>query len=136
MARRISGVGCVTVSDRRSTKPVSRIGRMVARTSIPLCRGPLGPYAPALPGAARALRSRSAGGSPRPTLPLCRGPLGPYAYPVTDLDELLDLAQSIVVRVMATLADTRADASADPQSLVHATKSTKTDMVTEMDLWA
>jgi myo-inositol-1(or 4)-monophosphatase len=55
---------------------------------------------------------------------------------VTDLDELLELAQSIVVRVMVTLADTRAGASTDPQTLVHATKSTNTDMVTEMDLWA
>ena len=82
--------------------------------------------------------TRSAGplGPPRSAVPLCRGPLGPYACPVTDLDELLELAQSIVVRVMATLADTRAGAAADPQSLVHATKSTNTDMVTEMDLWA
>lgn len=55
---------------------------------------------------------------------------------MTDLDELLELAQSIVVRVMATLADARAGASADPQALVRATKSTNTDMVTEMDLWA
>src|SRR4029434_7364989 len=79
---------------------------------------------PALPRAARAY------------IPLCRGPLGPYACPVTDLDELLELAQSIVVRVMVTLADTRAGASTNPQTLVHATKSTNTDMVTEMDLWA
>jgi myo-inositol-1(or 4)-monophosphatase len=55
---------------------------------------------------------------------------------VTDLDELLELAVSIVERVMTTLADTRASASADPYALVHATKSTHTDMVTDMDLWA
>jgi len=55
---------------------------------------------------------------------------------VTDLDELLDLALSIVVRVMPTLAEARAKASADPHAMVHATKSTNTDMVTEMDLWA
>jgi fructose-1,6-bisphosphatase/inositol monophosphatase family enzyme len=55
---------------------------------------------------------------------------------VTDLDELLDLAVSIVVRVMATLTDARAGASSNPRSLIHATKSTSTDMVTEMDLWA
>jgi myo-inositol-1(or 4)-monophosphatase len=55
---------------------------------------------------------------------------------VTDLDELLDLALSIVVRVMPTLAEARAKASADPHAMVHATKSTNTAMVTEMDLWA
>ena len=37
---------------------------------------------------------------------------------------------------MTTLAETRARASADPHALVHATKSTHTDMVTDMDLWA
>ena len=72
----------------------------------------------------------------RTDVPLRRGPLGPYAYPVTDLDELLELALSISLRVMATLADARSNASADPHALVHATKSTNTDMVTEMDLWA
>jgi myo-inositol-1(or 4)-monophosphatase len=55
---------------------------------------------------------------------------------VTDLDELLDLASTIVTRVMKPLADARADASADPRALVRGTKSTGTDMVTEMDLWA
>jgi myo-inositol-1(or 4)-monophosphatase len=55
---------------------------------------------------------------------------------VTDLDELLELAVSIVEPVMTTLADKRAGASADPHALVRATKSTNTDMVTEMDLWA
>ena len=61
---------------------------------------------------------------------------GPYACPVTDLDQLVDLALAIVVPVMATLADARADASDNPNALVRATKSTNTDMVTEMDLWA
>ena len=55
---------------------------------------------------------------------------------MTDLDELVDLALAIVVPVMTMLADRRADASADPHALVHATKSTNTDMVTDMDLWA
>ena len=55
---------------------------------------------------------------------------------MTNLDELLELAQSIVVRVMATLAEARAGATTDPLALVLATKSTNTDMVTEMDLWA
>jgi myo-inositol-1(or 4)-monophosphatase len=55
---------------------------------------------------------------------------------VTDLDELLDLACSIVSRVMTPLADARAAASTDPRSMVAGTKTTATDMVTEMDLWA
>jgi fructose-1,6-bisphosphatase/inositol monophosphatase family enzyme len=55
---------------------------------------------------------------------------------VIDLDELLDLACSIVTRVMKPLADARADASTDLRDLVRGTKSTGTDMVTDMDLWA
>ena len=55
---------------------------------------------------------------------------------MTDLDELLELACSIVTRVMTTLSDARADGSMDPRALIHGTKSTATDMVTEMDLWA
>ena len=55
---------------------------------------------------------------------------------MTDLDELLELARAIVTRVMTPLADARASASHDPLALVHGTKSTDTDMVTEMDLWA
>jgi fructose-1,6-bisphosphatase/inositol monophosphatase family enzyme len=55
---------------------------------------------------------------------------------VTDLDELLDLACAIVTRVMKPLADARAEAATDPHALVRGTKSTGTDMVTEMDLWA
>lgn len=55
---------------------------------------------------------------------------------MTDLDELLELACSIVTRVMTPLADARKRASSDPLALIHGTKSTGTDMVTEMDLWA
>src|SRR5690242_631171 len=60
----------------------------------------------------------------------------PLRWRFVDLDELLALAMRVVSDVMSTIARARADAATDGRALAQATKSTVTDMVTEMDLWA
>jgi myo-inositol-1(or 4)-monophosphatase len=53
-----------------------------------------------------------------------------------DLDALLLLARQLVIEVSERIAQARAAVASENRTLAQSTKSTPTDMVTEMDVWA